>query len=146
MISQPNSDPSPNRPSCRAGIAPRRRGDILAAGFVGLMVLGVLAVAGIVSSGCTVAPKVVTNSQASFDGNKQNSGLLGYDEAGNGIFTSHARDRYNALIDQFGKSFKPPIERDSGIVATSTNTFLLDGQHRFYFETMNRWRIQPPKP
>lgn len=95
-----------------------------------------------IAPGCTVRPKVVRNSQASFDGNEQNSGLIGYDSQGNGIITHHARDRYNALIDEYGPLFKPPVNRDGGLVATSTNTYLLDGEHLFIFATMNRWKHQ----
>lgn len=96
----------------------------------------------LVLTGCTVIPKVVKNSQGSLDGNAQNSGLIGYDAAGNGILTSHARDRYNGLVKAYGARFSPPLLEDSGLVATSTNTWLMDGQHRFYFETMNRWHKQ----
>ncbi len=95
--------------------------------------------------GCTVRPRVVRNSQASFDGNEQNSGLIGEDSDGNAIITAHARDRYNSLMDDYGKAFSPPVNRDDGIVATSTNTYLLDREHLFIFATANRWRHSSPK-
>lgn len=101
-------------------------------------------------SGCTIRPKVVHNNQASFDGNLQNSGLLGNDSQGNAIITAHARDRYNALVDDYGKFFSPPLNRDDGIMPTATNTFLIDGEHLFFFATMNRWLHSspegPPRP
>jgi hypothetical protein len=94
----------------------------------------------LLTDGCTVRPKVVTNMQPSFDGNFQNSGLIEHDKAGNAVITAHARDRYNALMDRYGKLFSPPVNRDDGITPTATNTFLLDGQHEFIFATANRWR------
>lgn len=112
-----------------------------------LVVLGLgICTAGLFLAGCTVRPKVVRSSQASFDGNQQNSGLIGYDAVNNRIITSHARDRYNSLVDYYGKLFQPPINRDDGIIATSTNTYLLDSQHAFYFETFQRWRHQGKAP
>lgn len=95
-----------------------------------------------IAPGCTVRPKVVRNQQASFDGNEQNSGLIGHDSAGNGIITAHARERYNAMIDAYGPLFKPPVRQDDGVRQTATNTFLIDGEHLFIFATMNRWRHQ----
>lgn len=92
--------------------------------------------------GCTVRPKVVRNVQPSFDGNKQNSGLIDHDGLGNAIITPHARDRYNSLLDDYGKLFNPPVNRDDGILPTATNTYLLDAQHEFIFATANRWRKQ----
>jgi hypothetical protein len=88
--------------------------------------------------GCTVRPKVVHNSQASFDGNAQTSSLLGYDALGNRIITPHGRDRYNELMDHYGKTWN--VHPGEGLTPTSTNTFLLDAQHTFYFETAQRWR------
>lgn len=104
---------------------------------LGLLVLGA---ACFLLPGCTVRPKVVQNYQPSFDGNLQNSGLIEHDKAGNAVITAHARDRYNALMDEYGKLFLPPVNRDDGITPTGTNTFLLDGQHEFIFATANRWR------
>jgi hypothetical protein len=72
--------------------------------------------------------------------------LIGHDEAGNGIITAHARARYNALMDDYGKLFSPPVGRDEGLVATATNTFLMDKQHLFIFATANRWRKQKFAP
>lgn len=95
-----------------------------------------LAAAGCVS---TITPNVPAARQASWDGNAQNSGFMGFDASGNGILTPHARDRYNALVDAFGSRMQPAVRRDEGIVATSTNTFLIDAQHLEYFATWQRW-------
>lgn len=95
---------------------------------------------------CTVTPKVVTNGQASFDGNEQNSGIIGLDATDCAIVTQHYRDRYNGLVQQFGLKFSPVLIPDEGFVPTGTNTFLVDRQHRFYFNTMNRWRKEGKPP
>ncbi len=97
-------------------------------------------------AGCTVRPVVVRNQEASFDGNVQNSGIIGKDAAGNRILTPHARDRYNGLMDLYGKRFSPPVGRNDGITATTSNTFLLDAQHEFYFLTASRWQKAKEAP
>ncbi len=96
------------------------------------------------TGGCTVTPKRVQASSASFDGGAQNSGLIGFDQAGNAILTAHGRDRYNGLVAVYGCKFSPPVERDAGMTVTSTNTFLLDPEHLVDFETMNGWRKACP--
>lgn len=98
------------------------------------------------ATSCTVRPGLVSNREASFDGNDWNSGLIGYDGSGNRIITAHARDRYNALMDDYGKLFRPPVGRDEGMTGTSSNAFLLDAQHEFYFLTANRWRKNQVRP
>ena len=99
-----------------------------------LLVLNLLA-------GCapTIRPKVPAAAQASWDGTDQNSGFVGFDQAGAGILTSHARDRYNSLCDRYGGYFHPVVRAGDGISPTPTNTFLIDPQHLVYFATMNRW-------
>lgn len=93
-------------------------------------------------AGCaaTVIPTIPTATQASFDGNAQTSGLIGFDAEGNGIITGHARDRYNALVGDYGAAFKPAVKADEGIAPIpATDTFTIDGQHLVYFATMTRW-------
>lgn len=103
--------------------------------------------------GCakTIIPKPVVEQQASWDGNEQNSGFLGFTADGHGILTGHARDRYNALIDLYGKDFHPPLEHDAGIgtapPASGIPAFSIDGQHLEYFLQMQRrYRSGRPGP
>lgn len=96
--------------------------------------------------GCTVTPKIVTDTTPSFDGTNQNSGFIAFDPNGYGIITPHARDRYNGLIEIYGKKFNPPLTFDAGIIKTCTNTFLIDPQHDVYARTMNRWKKSGVKP
>ncbi len=98
-------------------------------------------------TGCapTVTPRVVRSSEASWDANEQNSGFLGFDAAGNGILTPHAKGRYDALLGLYGALFVPPLVREAGITRTATNTFLIDAEHLADFATMNRWRMEESK-
>ena len=97
----------------------------------------VLALAGGCSS--TVSPNAPAARQASWDRNSQNSGFIGFDAAGNGILTPHARDRYNALVSVYGSRLSPPAQMDVGITGTDTNTFLIDAQHLADFAKFQRW-------
>ena len=103
-------------------------------------------------AGCTTTPQQVHTSQASFDGNEQNSGLIGFDAAnGSAYITSHANDRYTNLLATFGKRLEfPPKAPEDGLNVTfymgpDTNYFgkqvwVIDAQHLNYFKAMNRWR------
>ncbi len=105
---------------------------------------------GVALSGCTntVTPRTVTSSQASFDGNSQNSGLIGFDDQGNGILTIHAYQRYYELASSYGYKFSPKLDvyRDDDLQKTATNTYLIDAAHLEKFATMNRWKKQGVKP
>jgi hypothetical protein len=96
--------------------------------------------------GCTtVTPRQVESPTASWDGTNQNSGFIGWTADGSGIITPHARDRYNGLIDIYGKRFIPPLVFDYGIQPTAANTFTITPEALSDFATMNRWRkkIEP---
>lgn len=92
-------------------------------------------------TGCTttITPKPVTDNTASFDGNTQNSGFIGFDSAGAGILTPGGRDRYNELIEKYGVKFMPELNKDAGITE-SGSVYLIDAEHLVYFMTMNAWR------
>lgn len=109
-----------------------------------------------VASGCTttITPPRPKPTQASFDGGQQNSGYLG---TVTNVFASqtnisaritlHARDRYNALIVDYGQYFKPPLKPGEGVSATSDpNVFLIDQEHLVKFLTLNRWRKEGKPP
>jgi hypothetical protein len=102
-----------------------------------------------VLAGCagTVAPKIVSSSQASWDttpsgAQKQNSGILGVDAEGWVIVTPHAKDRYNALVRAYGSRFKPGLEVDHDLLPTATNTFLMAPVGFEHFAAMLRWDKQ----
>jgi hypothetical protein len=91
-------------------------------------------------AGCTttVTPRIVASLQASWDGTNQNSGFIGFTDAG-GIITPHARDRYNGLIELYGKKFIPPITFDYGISQHTNENYIITPQALSDFAQMNRW-------
>ena len=72
-----------------------------------MLILALALFTGCVSQ--TVRPVDIKPKAASFDGNKQDSGLIAVTPTG-ALVTAHARDRYNALIAVYGqdKEFLPP--------------------------------------
>ena len=105
--------------------------------------LVVIAVSLVALAGCvgTVTPVQVVSSGASFDEGVRNSGFLGW-ATNNGVafgkISIHARDRYNTLIESYGKKIIPPIRKDYGLIDNGTNYYIsLDALADF--ATMNRW-------
>ena len=88
----------------------------------------------------TVIPPGLTDTQASFDGNVQNSGFIGFESNGSGILTPRAYARYNLLAGQYGKQFIPPVKPGDGCLAYTNGTWLIDRQHLAQFQTMNQWK------
>ena len=87
-------------------------------------------------AGClTVVQHPVQSSQASFDGNEQNSGVIAKIDAGF-VVSSNFRDRYNVLIDTYSNTklqdgtplFITPIKKDFGIKPNGDGTFTLNKQ------------------
>jgi len=66
-------------------------------------------VAAIGCSSLTVVPSPApTPAAASYDGAEQNSGLVSLTATG-AILTPRARERYNALMSEYGALFTPPV-------------------------------------
>jgi hypothetical protein len=91
------------------------------------------------SSGCasTVTPDRVNARQASWDGNTQNSGWLGFLPDGSGHITANARASYNQLIAIYGRNFLPELRKDDGVKPFSDGTYSIDKQHLGDFMLMN---------
>ena len=104
--------------------------------------LTLLAAVWLSSCTSTVTPPTVHDSVPSWDGANQNSGFLEFDARGYGVLTPRARDRYNALVDEYGGRMTLRLYRDDGITPTTTNTFLIDPEHLSDFLKMNRWKKQ----
>lgn len=104
--------------------------------FIGLAILFAV--------GCatTVTPPQVVSNGASYDNGQRNSGFQGWC-TNNGVtfamISTNAYQRYNALIDIYGKKFLPPIKEDHGVIPNQTN-YLLTLEALSDFATMNRWR------
>lgn len=109
--------------------------------LISLAILAAMTLSLALTSGCTstVTPRTVVSSQASWDGTNQNSGFIGF-ENGCGVITPHARDRYNALIEVYGKKFLPPLTYDYGVWPYSNGNYLITPQALTDFAQMNRWR------
>ncbi len=116
-----------------------RRRDGFYTAVVFLSVAGLLFLFALLLAGCTVTPKKVSATVASFDGGAQNSGFLGYTTNG-GVLTPHAFERYNALSARYGTNFVPALTPAAGCAAFTNGTWLIDAQHEIYFKTMVRWR------
>lgn len=106
-------------------------------------VLAFIAFSFLMLSGCTstVVPPAIVDVQPSWDGNQQNSGLLGFDADGFGLITEHARDRYNALSEIYGGHYSPPNLSGAGLSDSGTNGVIrIDKEHLVRFATMQRWK------
>lgn len=105
----------------------------------------------LIFAGCTIIPKPVVSSHASIGQNGQaNSDVVSASNAGYEI-DQHGLDRYNALIDLYGKDpeFQPSLIHDQGISRVGS-TIMLDREGMRRFLLLNEWRrmgrIPPPKP
>jgi hypothetical protein len=124
-----------------------------------ILIFLLLALGWLLLPGCgTVAPKLVTAQQGSFDavpdakGDYQNSGVLGFTNH-QLIVTPSFRARYNALVAKWGGKFLPPIQPDDGLTvlgimdhrtnAVPVTLWLMDKDHLDKMATMTRWQAQP---
>jgi len=109
----------------------------------------------ILFSGCNtidkaVGPPQVRNNvsrEASWDGDKQNSGILStYPEGSTGkgvkgfLVTPYFHKRYEALVNEYGKRLEPPVEVGDGIrkLDDSANS-VITPQAMVWFLDMNQW-------
>lgn len=94
-------------------------------------------------AGCwtTVTPcEVAPPATASFDGNTQNSGIIALQVNGY-LVTPHFRDRYNALVGQYGNQFTPPLHTDVGLIGPDgAGDYLIDREHMVQFLEMTAWQ------
>jgi hypothetical protein len=87
--------------------------------------------------GCTVTPKIVRPSVASFEGNVQNSGVVCLLPDGGAIVVPHWRERYNAMVPVFGKGFYPPLVLDRGITDSTNGEYRVTAEALANFGKMN---------
>jgi hypothetical protein len=88
----------------------------------------------------TVAPAPIVSTQASFDGNAQNSGYLGYNEHGF-LVTPGYLQRYDALLETYGSRLTPkraPGDREG--ISEEPPNYRITGEVRMRFWRMNQWR------
>lgn len=94
-----------------------------------LITILTLSVASLTTS-CSVTPKTESATTIAYDGNDQNSGIVRELPAGGYEITSRKRDSYNAYIEDFGKTFKPPLKKDFGVEP------LINGNFSMTFEAI----------
>jgi hypothetical protein len=103
--------------------------------------------AGLALSSCasTVSPDSISAAAASYDRNKQNSGIISANALGY-VVTSHFRNRHNALVATYGRDFSPPLTPDAGFTEITSSRWLIDRQHLSQFLEMNAWHRAGLKP
>jgi hypothetical protein len=87
---------------------------------------GIIIFALVLLSGCaqTYVPVINHDRVASFDGNIQNSGIVGVCMSGGFIVSDKVFIKYNGLIEKYGDKFVPVLKKDFGLTP-SKNTALL---------------------
>lgn len=130
--------------------APAKYGSVLGAMMLAAGIAA-LAVTSLSVNGCITAPPVpepIVAAQPSFDGNEANSGFLGFLSDGSGRITAHARNRYNELVEVYGRDYLPPLTPDAGITPLPDGTFAIDAQRLVAFgemATKHRSAISPSR-
>lgn len=114
----------------------KRRAFWFAVGTAAVLVLAAFLFIGCAS---TVTPAAVQSNQASFDGGAQNSGILATQPGGFTV-TAHFRDRYNALVADYGTWFAPALQRDEGLLSVTSDVWFIDAAHLVKFIQMNSWK------
>lgn len=122
----------------------RRRFGNIAAGILLAVTLIELAlwITGCTVRQQTVSPPAIVSTQASFDGNVQNSGVIGPDGIGGFYVTPHFVQRYDSLLVKYGERLSPPMKSGdrTGIKAAPVDRFQVTAEMIARFRTMNLWR------
>lgn len=99
----------------------------------------------------TIRPSAPVVQQASFDGTKQDSGLITLTPKG-AVVTAHYRERFNSLVATYGaeRDFKPPLVADQGVTPAPADVtaaypdrgdlFLMADQSVAQMAKMTRWK------
>lgn len=85
----------------------------------------------------TFVPPPIVEVQPSWDGNKQNSGLIDYIDGKGFVITKGAAERYTALTEKFGITLVPPVKSGEGLEPYGDN-FLLSPEHMAVFMEISR--------
>lgn len=80
----------------------------------------------------TIIPPSISESQPSWDGDKQNSGIIEYLDGKGFLITPQAAKRYTALTSKFGQSLVPTIAAGEGLIPFENN-FLLSPEYMSVF-------------
>jgi len=85
----------------------------------------------------TIIPPVITETQPSWDGEKQNSGLLDYIDGKGFLITKGAAERYVFLTSRFGNSLTPHVKPGEGLQPFGEN-FILSAEYMSIFMEVSR--------
>lgn len=89
----------------------------------------------------TYVPPPIVETQPSWDGENQNSGLIDYIDGKGFLITPSAAQRYRSLTEKFGKNLTPNITFGEGLVAYEGN-FILSSEYMSAFMEMSRLNKQ----
>lgn len=85
----------------------------------------------------TIIPDPIVESQPSWDGEQQNSGLIDYIDGKGFLITKGAAERYTFLTAKFGKELTPEIEPGEGLIPEGVN-FILSPEYMEVFMEVSR--------
>lgn len=88
----------------------------------------------------TYIPPAIIENEPSWDGDKQNSGLIKYIDGKGFLITPKAAIRYTSLTEKFGNKLTPPITAGEGLVPYEGN-FILSPEYMSVFmevSTLNK--------
>lgn len=89
----------------------------------------------------TFIPPPIVESQPSWDGERQDSGLIDYIDGKGFLITKGAAERYTFLTEKFGQQLTPPIKSGEGLVVEGKN-FLLSPEYMSIFMEVSRLNKQ----
>lgn len=85
------------------------------------------------------APKpLIVDTNPSWDGNQQNSGVIQYIDQVGWHLTERAANRYEALTEKYGSMFLPKLEKGAGLIKQGDGTFILNNEYMVKFILMNK--------
>ena len=82
-------------------------------------------------------PPPIVETQPSWDGEKQNSGLLGYVDGKGFEITKGAAERYKSLTIKFGDKLNPPVKPGEGLEIFGEN-YILSAEYMSVFMEVSR--------
>jgi len=82
--------------------------------------------------------KIIKDQEASFDGNEQNSGIIDFVKEEGWLVTKRTAEKYNFLIEKYGKTITPPIEKNFGLTRKDENLYVLTQEAMVNFALMNQ--------
>jgi len=77
---------------------------------------------------CHTTPRINNHKEAGFDGNEQNSGIIGFTPQGGLEITESAKTRYMSFVEQYGARLIPSIKGEFGLTKLSNGNYELTAQ------------------